>query len=119
MTLLEERFGSVKKITATWATASSSSGGVQATTTYGYNGAVERLVTIPGASAAAPSASYDVTVSDQDSTDILMGGGANRKAASTEQVGAASLGIVANDKLTFKVANAGSSHAGTIYLYIR
>lgn len=119
MTITEETYGSVKKIKASWAITSADSGAVSGQTSTAYNGALQRLVTVPDAS-SAPAANYDITVSDQDSTDALMGGGANRHSANTEQVAAASLGIVANDKLTFKVTNAGStSHAGAIYLYIR
>ena len=118
MTITEEVYGSVKKITFDWATASSSAGAVSGATTKAYNGALERLVTIPDTS-AAPTASYDLTCSDQDTTDTLMGGGANRHTTNIEQVGAASLGIVANDKLTLKVTNAGSSKAGVVHLYIR
>ena len=118
-TITEETFGSVKKVTFAWATNSSSSGGVTKATTGAYNGALERLVTIPGAGALAPTASYDITVSDQDSTDTLMAAGANRHTANTEQVNTASLGIVANDTLTINVTNAGSSNGGTAILYIR
>ena len=118
-TVTEETFGSVKKVTFAWATLSSSSGGVTATTTGAYNGAIERFVTIPGAGSSAPTASYDITVSDQDSTDVLMAAGGSRHTANTEQVNAASLGIVANDTLTINVTNAGSSNGGTAILYIR
>jgi len=117
--LTEEIHGSLKKIKWAWSIASSSSGAVTGVqTSKAYNGVIERFVTIPDAS-TAPSASYDITVSDQDSTDVLMGAGANRAAASTEQVGYASLGVVANDKLTLKVANAGSSCAGVAIMYLR
>ena len=118
-TITEEVHGSVKKIKFAWSTASSSSGTATGTTSYAYNGAVERFVTVPGASAAAPSASYDVVVNDQDSTDVLLGAGGSRAAASTEQVKRASLGVVANDKLTLTVTNAGSSKSGTAYVYVR
>lgn len=117
-TITEETHGSIKKVTFAWTILSSSSGGVSGTTSYAYNGEVHRLVTIPDGS-SAPSANYDITVSDQDSTDILMAGGANRHSANTEQVNAASLGVVANDKLTLNVTNAGSSCAGTAIVYIR
>ena len=90
-----------------------------AQTTYAYNGAIERLVTIPGAGSSAPSANYDIAMSDQDSTDVLLDGGQNRHSANTEQVGAASLGIIANDKITFNVTSAGSSNGGTAILYLR
>jgi hypothetical protein len=115
----EETFGSVKKITFTWAIGSASSSAVTGgTTTAAYNGAVERLVTIPDGS-TAPSANYDITVSDQDSTDILIAGGQNRHSANTEQVNAASLGVVANDTLTLSITGAGASCAGVVHLYIR
>jgi hypothetical protein len=58
-------------------------------------------------------------MSDQDSTDILMGAGANRHSANTEQVIASSLGIIANDKITINVTSAGSSNAGAVIVYIR
>ena len=118
-TVIEETHGSVKKIRWDWSISSSSSGAVTGvTTTKVYNGVLERLVTIPNAS-TAPSASYDITVKDQDSTDTLMGAGANRATAATEQVLAASLGCVANDTLTLTVANAGSSCAGVAIVYLR
>lgn len=50
---------------------------------------------------------------------MLMGAGADRSNASTEQVLASSLGIVANDKLTLSVTNAGDTKSGTVILYIR
>ena len=118
-TVTEETFGSVKKVTFAWATLSSSSGGVTKATTGVYNGALQRFVTIPGAGSSAPTASYDITVSDQDSTDTLMAAGGSRATAAVEQVNAASLGFVANDTLEINVTNAGSSNAGTAILYIR
>lgn len=118
ITITEETYGSMKKIKFDWAVASSSSGGVTGTTTKAYNGVLKRVVTVPDG-VAAPSASYDLTCSDQDSTDTFMGAGGSRAAASTEQIAEASLGVVANDKLTLKVTNAGSSTAGVCYVYIR
>jgi len=118
-TITEETHGTVKKITFAWAVGSASSSAVTASaTSNAYSGAIKRLVTVPDGS-TAPSANYDITVSDQNSTDVLMAGGANRHSANTEQVNAASLGIVANDTLTLKVTGCGASCAGTVYLYIR
>ena len=119
-TITEETYGSMKKVKWVWAT---DSGALQAAaasrvTTNVYNGAIQRLVTIPDAS-SAPSASYDVTVLDQDSTDVLMGAGMNRAAASTEQALAATLGVVAYDTLTLSCASTGASVAGTVIVYIR
>lgn len=119
-TITEETYGSMKKVKWVWTTDSGASQAAAAsrTTSYAYNGAIQRLVTIPDAS-SAPSASYDVTVLDQDSTDVLMGAGASRAAASTQQVLAASLGVVANDTLKLNCASTGASTAGTVIVYIR
>jgi hypothetical protein len=117
VTITEETFGSLKKIA--WAWTSDAAGVVSGTLTTGaYNGVLERLVTVPSG-AAAPTDNYDVTVLDEDGTDVLMGAGADRDTANTEQVLASSLGAVANDRLELRVANAGNSKGGTVYLYLR
>lgn len=114
----EETVGSVKKISIAWTSdASGNASGLATTNT--YNGALHRLVTVPGAAGAAPTDNYDVTILDQDSTDVLMGAGIDRDTANTEQVLATSLGAVANDTLSIVVANAGNAKSGTVYLYIR
>jgi hypothetical protein len=112
-------FGALKKIKMAW-TASADTGAVSGTLTTGvYNGEIIRLVTVPGKAGDAPDADYDVTVLDEDGTDVLMGAGANRHTSNTEQVLASSLGCVANDKLELRVANAGNANKGTVYLYLR
>jgi hypothetical protein len=116
VTITEETFGTVKKIAFAW---TSTAGGAAGDTTAGvYSGEVIRLVTVPSG-ASAPDPNYDVVVNDEDSTDVLMGAGANRHTSNTEQVLASSLGCVANDKLTLSVSGAGSAKSGTVYLYIR
>lgn len=117
-TITEVTCGSVKGIKFAWTIASSSSGAATGTTTKYYNGLVQQLCTVPDGS-AAPSASYDITILDGSSVDVLMNAGANRHTANTEQVKAASLGTVVESKLTLNVANAGSSTAGTVYLRVR
>lgn len=112
----EENFNTMKKITFAWVQESSAATG---TTSNAYSGEVRRLVTIPGAGGLAPSANYDIDMLDQDSTDILIGAGANRHSANTEQDLAASLGVIANDTITINVASAGNSNAGTAIVYIR
>jgi hypothetical protein len=87
-------------------------------TTRQYTGKVERFVTDPDAG-TAPTDDYDITIVDEDGYDVLAGAGADRDATAVEQVLAASLGIVANSKLTFAAANAGSGGAGVAYLYLR
>ena len=121
VTLTEERLGHVKKIT--WAWTSHTDGKVatataNAATTYTYTGELIRLVTVPDGT-DAPTDNYDIMVYDADSVDALMAGGQNRATATTQQVAAANLGIVANDKLTLYVENAGNTKKGTIHLYIR
>ena len=55
----------------------------------------------------------------KDEQDVLMGAGANRDTADTEQVLASLLGYVANDKLTLNVSSAGNAKKGTTIVYIR
>lgn len=121
VTITENVSGSVKMIKGTWATASSSSGDATGVTTKPYNGKILGLATIPGTGGLAPSASYDITIVNNSSVDVLFSGGLNRAAAAIQYVKEASLGAVtqAEVPLTFTVASAGSSHAGTIILYVR
>lgn len=116
VTITEETFGAVKKIAFVW--TSDAAGAASGTTDGVYSGSVERLVTVPDG-VAAPTDLYDIVVNDEDDTDVLMGAGANRATATTQQVLASSLGIVANDKLSLAVSNAGNAKQGTVYLYIR
>lgn len=115
--ITEENQAHIKKIKFVWVSAAD--GTASGTTTGVYSGIVERLVTIPAAAAAAPTDNYDVAINDEDDTDILMGAGANRDTASTEQVLASSLGCVANDKLTLGISAAGSAKGGTVIVYIK
>lgn len=119
-TITEETLGTVKKVVWSWTSAADGTVGaaaVSSTTTNAYSGEVLRLVTNPGAT--APTDNWDVVVNDEDGNDVLMGAGADRDTANTEQVLASSLGVVANDKLTMLVTNAGGGKTGAVYLYIR
>lgn len=118
VTITEERFGSIKKIKFAW--TCDASGNVSGTLTTGvYNGAIERLVTDPAAAGSAPTDNYDVTILDEDGTDVLMGAGADRDTANTEQVLRTSLGVVANDTLELQIASAGNAKSGVVWLYLR
>lgn len=116
----EEVFGIVKKVKFEW--ESEGAGGnaekATATTKNVYNGEIIRFVTIPDGT-AAPTASYDVEVTDEDETDVLMGSGADRSATAIEQVLGSLLGCVANDRLSLSISNAGEKKKGTVILYIR
>jgi len=116
VTVTEETNGHIKKIAFVW--TSDADGKATKTTLNSYSGEIIRLVTVPDET-DAPDDNYDVVINDEDSTDILMGAGANRDTANTEQVLASSLGCVANDQLSLSITNAGNKKKGTVYLYIR
>ena len=119
-------FNGVQKIKWSW-TADSVSGVIVAsavaaenpTTQYKFSGQIVRLVTIPGTGDDAPSDNYGVTILDEDGTDVLMGAGASRDTANTEQVLAASLGYCQNTTLSLRITGAGVSNKGTVIVYIR
>ena len=120
VTKTEQTIGVIKKIT--WAWTSHTDGKVAvatvgASTENTFNGEIVRLVTVPAPGGDAPT-TYNVLVYDADNVDVLVGTGATRHIANTEQV-VADLGIVANDKLTLYIENAGSGKKGTVHLYIR
>lgn len=107
----------IQKIKFTWTSAAD--GTASGTTTKEYTGEVIRLVTIPSVAPDAPADNYGVKINDEDNTDVLMGAGALRDTANTEQVLASSLGCVANDKLSIAITAAGAVKKGTTIVYIR
>lgn len=120
VTITEETFNYVKKIAFAWTSENGggNAGKATKTTLDSYTGEIIRLVTVPGAAPNAPTDDYDITITDEDGTDVLMGAGANRDTANTEQVLPVLLGCVANDKLTLNVSGAGNAKKGTVYLYV-
>ena len=122
--IIEETYGTVKKIKWSWTAGSSSSADVLTlssatpTTTNAYNGKLQALHTVGGTGSDAPTASYDITIKDGSSVDVLLGAGVDR-AAATEHTKAASLGCVANDTLTLAISNTGDANTGDVYLFIR
>lgn len=121
VTITERTHTSVKKITWAWTsaadgTAGGSGGGGR--TSVAFDGVLERLVTVPDGT-AAPTDNYDITITDEDSVDVLVGAGANRSATATQQVTTASLSAAAGSRLTLNVTNAGNAKSGTVHLYLR
>lgn len=121
VTLSEEVFGVIKKIKWQW--TAHTDGKVaktttNAVTTKAYNGELVRMITIPDGT-KAPTDDYDIKIYDDDGVDVLIGAGADRDISNTEQVLAANLGVVANDKLTLEIDGAGDGGKGTVILYIR
>lgn len=115
VTKTETKLGTMKKVKFAW--VSSAGGAADATTDEVYDGKIVQLVTVP--SATAPTTLYDIAVTDSDSIDVLAGAGADRSATDTEYIAEASLGAVANSKLTLAITNAGAAKEGTVYLFIR
>jgi hypothetical protein len=117
VTVTEEAYSAVRKVKFAW--TSDGAGAADGATTGDFSGKIEALVTVPNGGGTQPTDLYDLTVVDDDGTDVLSGAGANRSNASTQVVLSASLGIVANDRLTLHVTNAGAAKGGTVYVYLR
>lgn len=117
MPVTERRDASVKKLLFDW---TSDAGGAAALPTLkDYDGKLIGLTTIPAGGGAAPTDLYDLTLTDADGHDVLLGAGVNRAAAATQHVAEASLGAVAASILTLNVANAGNAKQGVAVVYVR
>ena len=108
----------MEKITFDW--TSNASGAASGSTTEYYSGVVYRVVFIPDSGATQPTDLYDVTLTDDDSVDILDGAGGDLSNSTTDQLqGLVGVSAVANSKLTLTVSNAGNSKGGTVVIYLR
>lgn len=88
-------------------------------TTLTYEGVVLSFITVPDGGDTAPTASYDITLTDSDSIDVLHGKAANRSATATEYlVFGDGLGAVSKSVLTLNVSAAGENNGGTAYARI-
>lgn len=118
----------VKKVTCAW---TSTAGGAAADASLKIVGRLIKGQTIPAAGGSAPTDNYDITITDDNSVDVLAGCQStlqNRDTANTEEAYflvldtagtplAQSIHPVVCSPLTFTVANAGSAKSGTIVLY--
>ncbi len=120
VTITEEIYLPIKKLIFAWTSEDGGAHGgeVTKTTTYSYTGEIIRLCTVPSG-ATAPSDNYNVTLLDEDGTDVLMSGGLLRSSTLTQQVLASSLGSVGYDKLRLSISSAGNAKLGTVYVYIK
>jgi hypothetical protein len=94
-------------------------GTVAATTSFEVNGKILRVGFIPGTAGDQPDDNYDVTLSDDQSFDVLVSGGQNRSQTTPQwscPVLSTYFPIVNVGKLTLAVAAAGSENKGTIVL---
>lgn len=122
VTVTEENLGPVRKILFDWLSENGGGddGKATKTTTYRYNGLLERVVFVPDSGATAPDNLYDVVVNDEDGYDVLIALGANlSNAAAVSKSAADGLGAVVGDKLTLSVSGAGSANGGVVILYLR
>ncbi len=117
VTITEQLHSSPKKLTFAW--TSDGAGAASGQTTKPVSGKVEQLVTVPAGGGVQPTNLYDVALVDEDGVDVLAGAGVDRSNVNTQQVLSASLGIVADDKLTLNVSNAGAAKSGTVHVYLR
>jgi len=114
----ESPFGTRVSVT-TWSFTSNGSG-IASEQTVKIAGIPKRAVTIPDG-VAPPTASWDLTIKDEDGVDVLCGNGADRDAGGTgavEQVFPCPGTVSVNSKLTFAVSNAGASKKAIVRLYI-
>ena len=108
---------SIQHLSIAW--TSDSDGGATGTSTQPYDGILHFVATIPSGGGTAPVADYDVTLTDNNSLDLLLGSGVDRSATLTQYIKQADLGVVSGSKLTFTVAAAGELKQGTAHIYIR
>lgn len=125
-------YGGVRRILIDW-TSDDTTGAVTATTKK-ISGRLLKVVTDPGT--AAPTANYDIAITDDESVDVLSGLGgtggtapslANRHTSNTEVVHLVAEDSVTNplpgsqpfvcSALTVAVTNAGNSKEGQIIIY--
>jgi hypothetical protein len=118
VTLTEVTHRSVKQIIWDW--KSTDLGAVVSTTSGYFTGRVLYAAQIPGLVAEQPSDAYDLTVTDANGVDVLVGLGANlTNAANTYKSDVDGLGCVVESKLTLTIAAAGDEKHGKTILYIR
>jgi hypothetical protein len=116
VTITRSKVGDVVTLKFAWV-SDDSAGTASGTTTFEAAGYPMRFTTVPSGGGTAPTALYDITLTDHNSLDLLNGLGADRSATATEsKVNTDGLLLFAATALTFSVSNAGNSKQGTAYL---
>jgi hypothetical protein len=114
VTVVESSAGTLRKVSFTW--TATGGGAASATSRYRYTGNILAVCTVPS-SDVAPTAAYDITLTDDSSVDVANGQLINRSATATEWV-TASLGVIVRDYVTLNVAAAGSGGKGVTHVFI-
>lgn len=119
----EVTIGNPNKLTLSW---TSSTNSFVSYTTGTYRGEIKRIVFVPSAT-AQPTASYDMTLNDENSIDVLAGQGANLASNAnasviggvmiTDGVNSNPAPFVINGPLTLSVTNCGALKSGQVILY--
>lgn len=114
-----EGLGSVKKLKFVWTSGTSGEAGtVTKVADHRLTGVMTRVVIVPAASGDQPDDLFDVTITNSDGIDVLLGNGANCSNASTTHILESGLLPVSRDQLTLNVSGAGSANKGTVILYV-
>lgn len=111
----ESRTESVKAIA--WAFTTDATGTAIFKTEFYYSGKILGIASVIGS--ASPSDGWDLAITDQKGVDVLAGYGMNQTAGASRYIYDSTLGVVANDRLTFNVTNAGASKNATATIWIR
>ena len=107
----EELHDGYKRIHWNW--HCSSGGAVSDVSDYFYDGALIGFTTKPGAGSDAPTAAYDIVITDDDGIDLLNGLGVDRSATAQEHKGISDgLGVAIHTKLHLAGASAGDITKG-------
>jgi len=116
--------GGVTRYALAW--VSTAGGAVSANAFSVKRGELLQVKFVPDGGGTQPTDLYDVTLVDENSVDVLAGGGANlSNAAATIKVpsfGTTTLYRYFHDgtqTLDLVVANAGNAKGGTVYLWVR
>lgn len=114
----------VSVLTVDW--LSSSTGACTATIGDVY-GVIQRITIKPDSGATAPTNAYDVTLSDADGFDVLIGHGANVSSSTVtsfasmveETTSSGCMPVPVMGSLSLAVTNAGDQNGGIIRLYLK
>lgn len=113
--------GDVYRYKISW--TSSAGGAYTCTTSNPINGFVYQFLTDPGAGGDAPTANYDISITNTVSGQDIDGGALDDRSASTSEIAYPTFGgspcTPSNfGTLDIAVTNAGSANTGVLYLYI-
>jgi len=124
---VEDALRPVRRATFAW--TSTAGGAAGDTSLFKVSGEILKVQFIPGTSSNQPTDLYDVTITDENSVDILAGQGANLSNSANSQVipgiplkdgTTTSVGLMTvDDYLTLSVTNAGNAKSGTVIVFYR